>query len=370
MAQVIDSLTVETTLTAPTSSTTAADIASAVSAASTTDRDRANHTGTQLSTTISDFTEAVQDAVGGILTDSSTIDFTYNDAGNTITAAVLPAGVNHNALTNGGGTIHTDHATVSISAGTGLNGGGDITATRTLNHNAFGTAGTYGSASSVPVFVTEVSGHITSVTSTAISILAAAVSDFAAGVRAVALTGYTVGANTAIAATDTILQAFGKIQGQINQINADAAVWTELNNTTVINNSSSTTLSNISELAFNVTNGKQYYFEMNILFRSAASATGIALTLTNTTAAGTISAQVNIPIALDGTAGLFSGWVTSFGDVVTGSAVPAATTDFVAKIAGCFVCTTSGTITPQFRSEVNASQVTVQAGSFALIRGF
>ncbi len=52
-------------------------------------RDRATHTGTQLSTTISDFVEAAQDAVGGALTDSSTVDFTYTDGGNTISAAVL-----------------------------------------------------------------------------------------------------------------------------------------------------------------------------------------------------------------------------------------------------------------------------------------
>ncbi len=48
--------------------------------------DRANHTGTQLSSTVSDFGEAAQDAVGSILTDSNTVDFTYNDGGNTITA--------------------------------------------------------------------------------------------------------------------------------------------------------------------------------------------------------------------------------------------------------------------------------------------
>lgn len=47
---------------------------------------RANHTGTQTASTISDFTEAAQDAVGGALTDSNTIGFTYNDAGNSITA--------------------------------------------------------------------------------------------------------------------------------------------------------------------------------------------------------------------------------------------------------------------------------------------
>jgi hypothetical protein len=47
---------------------------------------RANHTGTQTASTISDFTEAAQDAAGAALTDTNTVDFTYNDAGNTITA--------------------------------------------------------------------------------------------------------------------------------------------------------------------------------------------------------------------------------------------------------------------------------------------
>jgi hypothetical protein len=46
---------------------------------------RANQTGTQTASTISDFTEAAQDAVGASLTDSNTVDFTYSDAGNTIT---------------------------------------------------------------------------------------------------------------------------------------------------------------------------------------------------------------------------------------------------------------------------------------------
>jgi len=52
------------------------------------DRDRANHTGTQLASTISDFNEAAQDAVGGILTDTNSIDFAYDDNNNTIEADV------------------------------------------------------------------------------------------------------------------------------------------------------------------------------------------------------------------------------------------------------------------------------------------
>lgn len=52
-------------------------------------RNRANHTGTQTSSTISDFVEAVQDAVGTLIGDSSTIDVTYDDVANTLTIAVL-----------------------------------------------------------------------------------------------------------------------------------------------------------------------------------------------------------------------------------------------------------------------------------------
>lgn len=50
--------------------------------------------------------------------------------------------------------------------------------------------------------------------------LAATISDLAASVLGVLLTGYTVGANAAIAATDSILGAFQKVQGQINAINS------------------------------------------------------------------------------------------------------------------------------------------------------
>jgi hypothetical protein len=79
--------------------------------------------------------ERAQDAVGTILTDTASVDFTYNDAGNTISAAVLPAGVDHNSLSNYVADQHVAHSGVSIAtaAGTsGLSGGGTIAATRNL----------------------------------------------------------------------------------------------------------------------------------------------------------------------------------------------------------------------------------------------
>jgi hypothetical protein len=54
--------------------------------------------------------EDAQDAVGTIWTDSSSIDFTYNDAAPSMTAVVLPAGVDHNSLANlTSGNPHTQY---------------------------------------------------------------------------------------------------------------------------------------------------------------------------------------------------------------------------------------------------------------------
>ena len=78
--------------------------------------------------------ELAQDAVGTILTDSASIDFTYTDDGPTISAVVLPAGVDHDSLQNFVANEHIDHTSVSIttSATSGLSGGGTIAATRSL----------------------------------------------------------------------------------------------------------------------------------------------------------------------------------------------------------------------------------------------
>lgn len=78
------------------------------------DRDRANHTGTQESSTISDFTEATQDAIGSILADSATIDFTYNDGTPSITATVIQSGIDHGSIS---GLTDDDHTQYFLLAG-------------------------------------------------------------------------------------------------------------------------------------------------------------------------------------------------------------------------------------------------------------
>jgi hypothetical protein len=53
---------------------------------------RANHTGTQAASTISDFAEAVDDRVAALLVAGTNVTLTYNDAGNTLTIAATGGG--------------------------------------------------------------------------------------------------------------------------------------------------------------------------------------------------------------------------------------------------------------------------------------
>lgn len=105
----------------------------------------------------------------------------------------------------------------TYTAGTGL----------TLSGTQFsitpvGAAGTYGSASSVPVFVTNASGQVTSVTNTAIAIANTAVSGLGTmstqNANAVAITGgtldaVTIGGSTAGAVTGTTITANTQFSG-------------------------------------------------------------------------------------------------------------------------------------------------------------
>lgn len=74
--------------------------------------------------------------------------------------------------------------TTTISAGTGLTGGGDLSTNRTISMPNVGTASTYGSASQVPVFTTDAQGRVSSVTNTSIQITTAQVTGFNAAVDA------------------------------------------------------------------------------------------------------------------------------------------------------------------------------------------
>lgn len=78
---------------------------------------RANHTGTQLSTTISDFTEAAQDAVAASLVPGANVAINYDDAANTITIASSGGGGAAPYVTNVG-TAAAGPYTITHNLGT------------------------------------------------------------------------------------------------------------------------------------------------------------------------------------------------------------------------------------------------------------
>ena len=81
---------------------------------------------------VTDFAEAVDDRVDALTVAGTGITKVYNDAAGTLTLSTTDADIVHDNLSGFVANEHIDHSAVSISAGTGLSGGGDITATRTL----------------------------------------------------------------------------------------------------------------------------------------------------------------------------------------------------------------------------------------------
>lgn len=215
-----------------------------------------------------------------------------------------------------------------------------------------------GSAASAQAFSIQRSNHTGTQTSSTIS-------DFAATTRSTVLTGIdTTRTELAVLSTDTVLEAIGKLQGQVN-------LWNELIQTTQLTNNSNTTLVNISDLAFNVTAGNKYRIEAMILYRSTQANTGMALTCAlSGGATGTMALVASIAAGADGIDHMHQGSITSSGDIVVASFTPTSNLDFCASIEGIFVCTADGVFTPQFRSENNGQTITVRIGTNLIVREF
>lgn len=100
----------------------------------------------------------------------STVLKAGTQSGNIIyTLPTLSGVAGANLVTDGSDNLSWK-APISILAGSGLTGGGDITTTRTISMPNVGVPSTYGSSSQVPVLTTDAQGRVSNVTNTLISI--------------------------------------------------------------------------------------------------------------------------------------------------------------------------------------------------------
>lgn len=121
------------TSTALTNALTPYATTAALTSTATASRDRANHTGTQTSATVSDFTEAVQDAVAALLGAGTNITLNYNDAGNTLTVSSAGGALDVEAVRDAIGVALIGVGNISI----GVNDAADtITLSTTATVNA------------------------------------------------------------------------------------------------------------------------------------------------------------------------------------------------------------------------------------------
>ncbi len=310
--------------------------------------------------------EEVQDIIGSTFIDSATVDFVYNDAGNTMQASVVQSAIDHGSISGLGDDDHTQYLNntrgdARYYTKTQLDGGqldnryyteSEVNASLALKINnsekgiANGVA-TLDASVKIPVVQIPALPYAPTVhTHTASQI-----TDFTTAVQAVGDVRYSELGHTHPNATTTVAGFMSgadkaKLDGLVNAVFPKTV--------TVLNNSSQTTFTNITELQINCVAGKVYKFKYFLRHTSNATTTGITFSI-NGTASGSIGAKALMATSRTATS---IPSLNSFSGLLAITGVPS-TSPEVSTIEGIFVCTGNGTMYPQFRSEANGNNVQI-----------
>jgi hypothetical protein len=130
--------------------------------------------------------------------------------------------------------------------------------------------------------------------------------------------------------------------------------------TAQVTNNSSSTPTDITGLSFSLTSGRRYYFKFMVTYQTAATTTGVGFCF-STPAMTASNYKVEIMQAAAGTDQMYTNSVVNnLTTVLVSASVIALGTDYIASVEGFCQPSADGTLQLRCRSEVNASQITIQ----------
>ena len=130
--------------------------------------------------------------------------------------------------------------------------------------------------------------------------------------------------------------------------------------TAQVTNSSSSTPTDITGLSFSLTSGRRYHFKFMVTYQTAATTTGVGFCF-STPAMTASNYKVEIMQAAAGTDQMYTNSVVNnLTTVLVSASAIALGTDYIASIEGFCQPSADGTLQLRCRSEVNASQITIQ----------
>jgi len=177
--------------------------------------------------------EEAEDIVANLLTDGNGIDINYDDSNNQLTISVDESQINHQSLVGVGTNTHIQidshigstgnpHSVTKAQVGLGnVDNTSDAnkpvsTATQTALNLKYDASNPNGYETPTQLNSRDTNNrNRANHTGTQLS---NTISNFSNSVLSTLLTGYSIGANLALLATDSVLVALGKLQAQINAI--------------------------------------------------------------------------------------------------------------------------------------------------------